>query len=119
MMIKKYFTFINEDYNSQSIIDNDEFSQELTSDYSQDDYETESDNLDFYKSKLNELSEKLGEPVIDGAINYNGYKIIFPSETGMFHVNDKTFKTSDEVVVFLTNKDILESMKIKFNKRFL
>jgi hypothetical protein len=43
----------------------------------------------------------LGVEVEDGKIMYNGKKIIFPSETEMYHVDNKKFKTSQEVISYL------------------
>ena len=48
-----------------------------------------------------ELANKLGTEVVDGAIEYNGQKINFYSETEMFHIGKKKFKTPDEVVAYL------------------
>jgi hypothetical protein len=48
-----------------------------------------------------ELAEKLGAEVVDGAIEYNGQKVNFYSETEMFHIGKKKFKTTDQVVTYL------------------
>ena len=48
-----------------------------------------------------ELANKLGTEVVDGAIEYNGQKINFYSETEMFHIGKKKFKTPDQVVAYL------------------
>jgi len=45
-----------------------------------------------------ELDTEIGS---DGSINYNGKKVNFYSETEMFHVDKKKFKTADEVINYL------------------
>ena len=45
-----------------------------------------------------ELDTEIGS---DGSINYNGKKVNFYSETEMFHVDKKKFKTLEEVVDYL------------------
>lgn len=53
---------------------------------------------------ISELADKLGAEVIDNAVVYNGKKINFFSETEMFHVDGKKFKTADEVVDHLSGE---------------
>lgn len=55
-----------------------------------------------------ELADKLGTEVEDGSINWNGQKINFYSETEMFHIGKKKFKTPDEVVAYLEVNDSKE-----------
>ena len=51
---------------------------------------------------LNQLAADLNTEVSeDGSINYEGKKINYYSETEMFHVDNKKFKTADEVVNYL------------------
>jgi len=50
---------------------------------------------------LAELADKLGVDVVNNSIDYNGKKINFFSETEMYHVDRKKFKTADEVVEYL------------------
>lgn len=51
---------------------------------------------------LNQLANELGTEVdADGSINYEGKKINFYSETEKFHVDNKKFSTSEEVVNYL------------------
>jgi len=65
--------------------------------------EEEEEGGDIFRSKMTELATKLGTDVMDNnTIDYNGQQIIFPSETEMFHVGRKKFKTSDEVVNYLS-----------------
>ena len=45
-----------------------------------------------------ELDTEIGS---DGSINYNGKKVNFYSETEMFHVDKKKFKTAGEVINYL------------------
>ena len=73
---------------------------------------------------MNDLASELGSEIgTDGSIDYNGKKINFYSETEMFHVDKKKFKTSDEVINYLdsSNEDPVEPeeserMKDEFNK---
>lgn len=101
-MIKKYNQFIkeNDEFIDDSIeeIDDDQEIGELNN---TDIEEGEEEAGDIYSNKLKELAQKLGVELEDGKLEYEGQEIIFPSETEMFHVNRKKFKTSDEVVDFL------------------
>lgn len=55
------------------------------------------------KKLMSELAEALGSNVeSDGSINYEGKKINFFSETEMFHVDKKKFKTAEEVINYLS-----------------
>jgi len=61
-----------------------------------------------------DLASELGVEIgTDGSINHNGKKINFYSETEMFHVDKKKFKTADEVINYLgsapDNKSIEEN----------
>jgi hypothetical protein len=111
-MIKKYSQFVSKRVNEEFEQEFDEF------DTNQQDSDIESDNIevenrfgeeeqmeeeggDIYQSRLKEVADKLGVEVEDGKVMYNGKKIIFPSETEMYHVDGKKFKTSDEVVKHL------------------
>lgn len=63
----------------------------------------EEDSEEYIGNKLMaELADKLGVEVEDGQINYDGRLVNFYSETEMFHVDKKKFKTPDEVVEYLT-----------------
>ena len=46
---------------------------------------------------LQNLADVLGTEVVDNSVEYNGKKINFYSETEMFHVDKKKFKTAEEV----------------------
>jgi hypothetical protein len=49
-----------------------------------------------------DLASELGTEIgSDGSVNYNGKKVNFYSETEMFHVDKKKFKTADEVINYL------------------
>jgi hypothetical protein len=115
-MIKRYNQFIkeniNEDIDAEEInsfddqeLDDQELDQDLTQDDFDEDYEDddleEEEAADLYKTKLSELASLLGVEVVDGKVEYNGKQIIFPSETEMYHVGNKKFKTAEEVVEFL------------------
>lgn len=52
---------------------------------------------------LSELADKLGTDVVNNSIMYDGKKINFFSETEMYHVDRKKFKTADEVVEYLNS----------------
>lgn len=69
--------------------------------------EDEEDGVDIYSSNMNKLAEMLGVEVDEtNVINYNGKQIIFPSETEMFHVDKKKFKTAKEVVDYLEKVNV-------------
>jgi len=68
-----------------------------------------------YKGQLmmHELSDELGCPVgADGAIVCKGKKINFFSETEMFHVDRKKFKTIEEVVDYVNGDSIPNKEKV-------
>ena len=112
-MIKRYNQFIKENdefmeepsfEETEGTLAEEDLKQEL--DQSEEPMQSEEageeeEAGDIYTNRLKELSEKLGTEVVDGKIDYNGQTIIFPSETEMYHVGKKKFKTADEVVDFL------------------
>ena len=51
---------------------------------------------------LQDLADALGTEVIDNAVEYEGKKVNFYSETEKFHVDKKKFATVEEVVDYLT-----------------
>jgi hypothetical protein len=64
--------------------------------------EMEEEGGDKYKKVITDLANELGTEVDeDGSINYEGKKINFYSETEMFHVDKKKFKTAEEVINYL------------------
>jgi hypothetical protein len=139
-MIKKYNQFVKQKVNEN--IDEPSFeetegklaAQDLedeTLDYSDDEYllnksgegrdmyddseeEEEEEAGDIYNKRLQELADLLGSEVTDGKIIHNGEEIIFPSETEMFHVGKKKFKTADEAAKYiLSDKVTTESKSYK------
>ncbi len=123
-MIKKYNQFVNDRINEdvddfeddfdtnqqESELANRDLEDELDEFESEEDFEDEEEEMeeeeggDIYGLKLKEVADKLGVDVVNGRVEYNGKKIIFPSETEMYHVGNKKFKTSDEVVSYLENE---------------
>lgn len=69
--------------------------------------EEEEEGNDYIGRKMiNQLANHLGTEVSnDGSIDYNGKKINFYSETEMFHVDRKKFKTPEEVVNYLEGSE--------------
>lgn len=65
--------------------------------------EEEEEGVDVYTSKLKELADMLGAEVENNSVDYQGKKIIWPSETEMYHIvgDKKKFKTAQEVVDYL------------------
>lgn len=51
---------------------------------------------------LQDLADALGTEVMNNAVEYEGKKVNFYSETEMFHVDKKKFATVEEVVDYLT-----------------
>ena len=81
-------------------MDEDDFSnsRELPIEVEEDNFEEEEEG-DIYASRMAELAQMLGTEVTDSnTIEYDGKQIIFPSETEMYHVDNKKFKTAEEVV---------------------
>lgn len=136
MRIKKYnqyvkeskkneeFIFGNEDEtqsqeeSQDEIIDSqEEEPNELSGDIDSHDQigdEDEEEGHQYTGSKmLAELADKLGSKVINNSVEYNGKKINFFSETEMYHVDRKKFKTADEVVEYLNassqDEDVIKS----------
>jgi hypothetical protein len=108
-MIKRYTDFVkgkvNEDFEMEHEVEAPEM----------DMHETEMDNTEMEESelpeeeggeyegqkKMAELAEMLGTEVIDNKIEHDGKTINFFSETESFHVDNKKFKTAEEVVNYL------------------
>lgn len=109
-MIKRYNQFVNGRINENI----EEVEADLDTDLEQD-LDQELDNLpaedieeeeeeeagDIYANRLQEVAELLGTQVEGGKVNFEGKEIIFPSETEMYHVDKKKFKTAQEVVNYL------------------
>lgn len=113
-MIKRYNQFIKENdefdkepsfEETEDRLDAEDLNQEMDSFSQETDGEFEEEGEDVYFSKLKELADKLDAEVVDGKVEYNGKTIIFPSETEMYHVDKKKFKTSDEVVDYLQGSE--------------
>jgi hypothetical protein len=110
-ILKKFENYIKEDLDINP--EADEISTEdleAASDKYDEIAETEEESDDMLEEEdeyighklLGELAKKLGTEVVNNQINYDGKKINFYSETEMFHVDKKKFKTIDEVIDFLT-----------------
>lgn len=112
-MIKKYNQFVKQKVNEN--IDEPSFEETEGSNMYDDSQEEEEEEAgDIYKKRLEELSDLLGSEVTDGKIIHNGEEIIFPSETEMFHVGKKKFKTADEAAKYiLSDKVTTESKSYK------
>ena len=63
--------------------------------------EEEEEGGDIYTAKLQELADMLGTEFEGNVVEYDGHKVIYPSETEMYHVDKKKFKTAEEVVNYL------------------
>jgi hypothetical protein len=76
--------------------------------------EEEEEGGDIFKMKLKELADLLGTDVMDNnTIEYDGKTIIFPSETEMFHVDRKKFKTAQEAYDYLTGAPKMTAPKME------
>lgn len=89
MSIKKYKQFLKT---------NEEFVHKK---FDEVDDSKEVEEVDIFTQRINELADKLGVKADNNKVIYNGKEIIFPSETEMYHVDGKKFKTTEEVVDFL------------------
>jgi hypothetical protein len=121
MKLKKYNEYLKEDLTPMSELENEnDMTGELEvgqddefMDYDGDDASTlignnmnddlgEEEGNEYEGTKLmKDLSEKLGAEISNNSIEYNGKKINFFSETESFHVDNKKFKTTDEVLKYL------------------
>lgn len=52
---------------------------------------------------MKKIAQSLGEELQGNEIMHDGHKINFFSETEMYHVDKKKFKTPEEVISFLNN----------------
>ena len=123
-MIKRYNQFVEERINEELDIDAEIDTNEQEAELAERDLEQELDefegegeiegNLDYdeeeqmeeeggdiYAARLQEVADKLGCEVTGSKVMCDGKKIMFPSETEMYHVDNKKFKTADEVVEYL------------------
>jgi hypothetical protein len=97
-------------------------SKELPIEVEEDNFEEEEEG-DIYSAKMNQLAQMLGTEVTDtNTIEYDGKQVIFPSETEMYHVDNKKFKTAEEVANYLdssTNvKNEVEEMELQESKSY-
>lgn len=115
-MIKRYNQFIkeNDDFMEEPSFEETEgrlaaedLDQEMDSfnNEPENSEEFEEEGEDLYASKLQELADKLGTEVVNGKVEFEGKTVIFPSETEMYHIDKKKFKTSDEVVDYLQGSE--------------
>lgn len=139
-MIKKYNQFVKNklNENQEDFIDdiNPGFDEEEEGDFTTQEVnpgfdEEEGDSMlgeeeeeeggDLFKEKLKKLAKLLGTEVTNNEINYNGERIIFPSETEMFHVGKKKLKTAEEAYEYLQvrnkREDLRESKSYRNSRR--
>lgn len=108
-MIRKYNDFVkqkvNENINEPSFEETEGklAAQDLEAELSNFE-EEEEEAIDIFKKRLEDLAKLLGVEVTDNKVIYNDKEIIFPSETEMYHVDRKKFKTAEEVVDYLTKE---------------
>ncbi len=107
-IIKKYNQYIkkiNEDFDFPEGEIQDEVKDEVQGEISDEsDYSEEEGHQYKGNRMLAELADKLGAEVVDNSVEYNGKVINFFSETEMYHVDRKKFKTADEVVEYLSSE---------------
>lgn len=118
-MIKRYNQFVKERINENVDMEEQDMEQVLPFDSDEEEFdsdeeefdsdeeefmdeEDEEEGFDIYKTKMEELAKLLGVEVDEtNKISFEGKEIIFPSETEMYHVDKKKFKTAQEVVDYL------------------
>jgi hypothetical protein len=99
-------------------------SRELPIEVEEDNFgEEEEEGGDIYSAKMNQLAQVLGTEVTDkNTIEYDDKQIIFPSETEMFHVDNKKFKTVEEVANYLEGstkvENEVEEMELQESKSY-
>jgi hypothetical protein len=81
--------------------DGDDASTLIGNNMNDDDQEEEEGNEYEGTKLMKDLAEKLGAEISNNSIEYNGKKINFFSETESFHVDNKKFKTADDVLKYL------------------
>jgi hypothetical protein len=140
-MIKRYNQFVKERVN-ENIEDDDMGFTTHDGSFDGDDSETEDDmgfathdgsfdgddseieeeqesQEDIYSKKMQQLAQALGTEVTDkNTIEYDGKQIIFPSETEMFHVDNKKFKTTEEVIDHLKVDSEIPEMELQESKSY-
>lgn len=107
-IVKNFNQFLlneNDEYSDE--VENSEENTEENDDINVADNEKnveEEENLDYYDGKLKELANLLNvEPNYEkNYIEYEGKKIIFPSETEKYHIDGKKFATAEEAYKYLT-----------------
>lgn len=67
-------------------------------------YDNEEEAGDYHGSVgMRKIAKALGEELDGNQLMHDGHKINFFSETEMYHVDRKKFKTPEEVIKFLNN----------------
>jgi hypothetical protein len=104
-MIKRYNQFVKGKVNEKFAMDEppmDEPSMDSMDEPSMEQDSMEEEGGEYMGTqKLQNLADSLGTEVVDNSVEYNGKKVNFYSETEMFHVDKKKFKTVEEVVDYL------------------
>ncbi len=77
--------------------------------------ELEEEGSDLYTTRIQELADLLGVDVENGQINYNGKKVIFPSETEKYQIEGikKGFNTPEEVIAELEKSNPVENKRVE------
>jgi len=81
-----------------------------------DDLEEEEEAGDIYQKKLQDLADLLDTEVVNSRVLFGDKEIIFPSETEMYHVDKKKFKTPEEVVKYLNKEEVTTESKSYKNR---
>lgn len=120
-MIKKYNQFVkgvNENIDEPSFEETEGklASQDLEAELSNFEEEEEEEAGDIYQKRLQEVADLLGSEVVDNKVIYNNEEIIFPSETEMYHVGKKKFKTAEEIVKYLQEQEVTKESKSYKNR---
>lgn len=124
-MIKKYNQFVNTKVNENMEL---EGTLEVTQNELQDlpdtyvadvadvEEEEEEEAGDIFGKRLQELADLLEIEMTDSKLVFNGQEVIFPSETEMYHVGKKKFKTAVETAKYLTEQEITTESKSYKNR---
>jgi hypothetical protein len=120
-MIKRYNQFVkqvNENIEEPSFEETEGrlAAQDLEAELDNFEEEEEEEAGDIYQKRLQEVADLLGVEVIDNKVIFNNEEIIFPSETEMYHVGKKKFKTVDEVVKYLQGEEVTTESKSYKNR---
>jgi hypothetical protein len=119
-MIERYNQFVNKKRINEDLepietsldsTEEDIVSTDLEGDIAITDGEEYYEEEDIYQTKLRELADMVGGEIIDNKVVVSEKEIIYPSETDMYHIDSRKFKTPEEVVRYLKTQNSIKKEK--------